>query len=65
VTNAGANERAGFIEAPQIGPAKSASSAITAPTAIPAVVPRSFGPVETLRMTNINSAVRMVSKISD
>src|SRR5437867_1247946 len=37
----------GFIDAPQIGPAKSASSAITAPTAMPAVIPRSLAPTET------------------
>jgi hypothetical protein len=33
---AGARERAGFIDAPEIGPANSASKAITDPTATPA-----------------------------
>jgi len=33
-TTAGPSERAGFIDAPQIGPANNASSAMTAPTAI-------------------------------
>src|SRR6266403_3877697 len=64
-TKAGAKERAGFIDAPEIGPAKSASSAMTDPTAIPAVIPRSLAPVETLRITNINRAARMISRISD
>jgi hypothetical protein len=38
LTTAGANERAGFIEAPQIGPANIASNAITAPIAAPATL---------------------------
>ena len=41
---AGPSERAGFIEAPEIGPAKMASSAITPPTAIPTTIPFSFAP---------------------
>src|SRR6266446_5104592 len=60
-----AKERAGFIDAPEIGPAKSASSAMTDPTAIPAVIPRSLAPTETLRITNVNRAVRMISRIND
>ena len=37
--SAGPSERAGFIEAPLMGPANMASSAITAPIATPAVIP--------------------------
>jgi hypothetical protein len=35
------------MDAPEIGPANKASSAMTEPTAIPAVIPFSFPPVET------------------
>jgi hypothetical protein len=52
-TNAGARERGGFIDAPDTGPANSASRAITDPTATPAMTPFSLAPVETLRITNI------------
>jgi hypothetical protein len=62
---AGASERAGFMDAPQIGPANMASSAITAPMAIPAVIPFSFAPVETFKITNIKRNVRINSKIKD
>ena len=58
-------DRAGFIDAPQMGHANIASSAITEPTTMPAVMPRSFDPVETLRMTNIRMAVRTNSKMKD
>src|SRR5207253_6828357 len=47
-TSAGASERAGFIDAPQIGPANIASRATTAPIAVPAMIPFSCAPVETL-----------------
>ena len=50
------------MDAPQIGPANIASSPITEPTAIPAVIPFSAAPVETLRITNIRMAVRIRSK---
>ena len=43
-TIAGASDRAGFIEAPEIGPANSTSKAITPPMATPANSPFSFGP---------------------
>jgi len=43
-TSAGARERAGFIDAPEIGPAKSASNAMTEPTAMPAVIPFPWPP---------------------
>lgn len=42
----GARERAGFIEAQQIGPANRASKPITPPTAIPAISPFSFAPLD-------------------
>ena len=60
-TSAGANERAGFIEAPEIGPANAASNAITAPMAMPAVIPFSFSPLETFRMTNTRKNVSTAS----
>src|SRR5438477_964006 len=62
---AGPSDRAGFIDAPQIGPANIASSPITAPTAIPAVMPFSAAPVETPRITNIKIAVRISSRTND
>src|SRR6266576_4485299 len=62
---AGPSDRAGFIDAPQIGPANIASSPITAPTAIPAVMPFSAAPVETPRITNIKTAVRISSRTND
>ena len=58
-------ERAGFIDAPQIGPASNASRPITAPTAMPTVIPFSRAPVETLRITNMSNAVRMISSTND
>lgn len=61
LTNAGAIERAGFIDAPEIGPANIASKATTAPIAAPAIIPFSFAPVETPKITNINMNVRMIS----
>src|SRR5262245_43371289 len=64
-TAAGASERAGFIDAPEIGPANSASRAITDPTATPAKTPFSFEPVETLRITNISRKVRTASSTKD
>ena len=62
---AGAMERAGFIEAPVIGPANIASRPMTPPMAIPAVMPFSLAPVETLRITYIKIPVRMTSKKKD
>src|SRR5207249_5699854 len=62
---AGASERAGFIDAPEIGPANNASKPITAPTAMPAVIPFSRAPVETLRITNMSNAVRIISSTND
>ena len=55
--SAGARERAGFIEAPQAGPANIASSAMTPPIAMPAVMPFSFAPVDTLKIVIIRMAV--------
>ena len=62
---AGPSDRAGFIDAPQMGPANIASSPITAPTTIPAVMPFSAAPVETPRITNIKIAVRISSRTND
>jgi hypothetical protein len=41
------------------------SNPITEPTTIPAVTPFSRAPVETPRITNINSAVRISSRMKD
>ena len=62
---AGASDLAGFIEAPQIGPANIASKAMTEPTAMPAVIPFSFAPVETLRIVSIRRKVKIVSRKND
>jgi hypothetical protein len=48
-----------------MGPANIASNAITAPTAIPAVIPFSFAPVDTLRMTNASKNVSTNSSTND
>ena len=64
-TIAGAIERAGFMEAPHIGPANMASNPTTDATAIPAVIPFSFAPVETFIITNIKKKVSMVSRTKD
>jgi len=53
------------MDAPQIGPANIASNPITDPTAMPAVIPFSAAPVETLRITNIKIAVRINSSTKD
>ena len=54
---------AGFIDAPQIGPANIASSPITDPMAIPAVIPFSLAPVDTLRMTSMRMKVSTISRM--
>ena len=64
-TSAGASERAGFMEAPQIGPANIASNAMTAPTAMPAVMPFSFAPVETFKIVSIRKNVKTISRMND
>jgi hypothetical protein len=51
--------------APQIGPANSASRAITEPTATPAMIPFSFAPLLTDRTTNIKNKVRKISRAKD
>ena len=50
-------------DAPQIGPANIASRPTIAPMATPAVIPFSFEPVETLKMTSIKRNVSTVSRI--
>ena len=52
------------MDAPQIGPANIASNPMIEPTAIPAVMPFSAAPVETLRI-NIKIAVRINSRMND
>jgi hypothetical protein len=42
-----------------------ASNAMTVLTAIPAVIPFSAAPVETLRITSIKIAVRISSRVND
>ena len=59
----GAIDRAGFIDAPQTGPAKIASKPTTAPIAIAAIVPVSSE--DTCKITNIRIKVRMNSRIKD
>lgn len=51
--SAGASERAGFIDAPQMGPANIASNNTVVPIAMPASVPVSFEPCDTLMITSI------------
>ena len=53
------------VEAPLIGPANNASNPTTAPIAMPAVIPFSFAPEETQRITNISVPVRISSRMSD
>ena len=53
------------MDAPQIGPANMASNPMIEPTAMPAVMPFSAAPVETLRITNIKIAVRINSRMND
>src|SRR5690349_8521050 len=64
-TTAGARVRAGFIDAPDTGPANRASRAITAPTATPASRPFSFEPEDTERITTIRIRVRISSMTND
>ena len=45
-----------------MGPANIASRPITAPTAMPAVIPFSFAPVETLRTTSMRDHVRSCNR---
>jgi hypothetical protein len=63
--NAGASERAGFIEAPEIGPANIASNPTTAPIEIPANAALCLVPFATHSMTSIKIQVRMISKTND
>lgn len=61
LTTAGASERAGFIDAPQAGPANIAPKPTTPPIAIAAVIPFSFAPVDTLKIVSIKIAVNTTS----
>lgn len=62
---AGPRDRAGFIDAPQIGPAKIASSATTEPTTTPAISVCLFVDEETRKITNIKMNVNKNSRIND
>ena len=62
LTKAGPKERAGFIEAPVIGPANNASNAIVAPTTTPAMRSFSFVLVEIFKITNINKKESRISR---
>jgi hypothetical protein len=62
---AGASERAGFIDAPQIGPANIASNKTVEPIAKPANIPCSLLPVATFIITNIRKKVSKSSKMKD
>ena len=64
-TSAGASERAGFIDAPVIGPAQSTDSPTTPPIALPAIIPFSILPVETLRIINMRNSVITISRMKD
>lgn len=64
-TSVGANERLGFMEAPQIAPANKASKATTPPMANPANIPCSLLPVVTFMITNIKKKVRITSSTKD
>jgi hypothetical protein len=57
----GANERAGFIEAPVTGPPNSASRPITPPIAVVIAAPAAPVWVATAMITNIRNAVRIAS----
>ena len=59
---AGPNDLAGFMDAPQMGPANMASKPTMEPIARPANRPRSLLPVATLMITSIRKKVRMNSK---
>ncbi len=61
MTRAGPIERAGFIEAPVIGPPKRASRPITPPIAIAAPAPTARVSVATAMIVNIRKAVRIAS----
>ena len=60
-TSAGPSERAGFIEAPVIGPPNSASRPTVPPIAIAAAAPTARVSVATAMITNIRNAVSTAS----
>ena len=62
-TTAGAMDRAGFMEAPVMGPANIASNSTTLPMAIPATTPISYDPVDTFIMTTIKKKDKIISSI--
>ena len=61
MTSAGPIERAGFIDAPEIGPPNNASSPTVAPIAIAAASPTARVSVATAMITNIKKNVSMSS----
>ena len=64
-TIAGPIERAGFIDAPEIGPPKNASNPTTAPTASPISIRFVFGPAVIIRITHINNNVITISQTNE
>jgi len=64
-TIAGDKLLAGFIDAPQIGPANMASKSTTPPIASPAIVPVSLEPCEVNKMVSIKINVSTISKTKD
>ena len=60
--SAGPNERAGFIEPPEIGPPTRMSTETVAPTAIAAASPIARVSVATAITTNIRIAVSTISQ---
>ena len=65
LTIAGANDRAGFILALQIGPANIASNNTVEPMASPANIPCSLLPVATFMITSIRKNVSKNSNVND
>ena len=59
---AGAIERAGFMEAPEMVPPTMMSKMMVPPMARPARMPVSLGPLVVERMTKKRKKVRMISK---
>ena len=63
--NAGPSDRAGFIDAPEMGPAKMASSAIIDPmiTAGPSIFARDLFAIINIAKTKMN--VKRISRVKD
>jgi hypothetical protein len=64
-TNAGPKERAGFMEAPEIGPANIASNPTVAPMAKAAPCPAALLSAATAMITNMRKKVSRTSSPKD